>query len=125
MTTVNLCSLIDHISVSEAQPGYFSLGLASMIKAELTVTSHVALHRYTYSNTSSTVPATLLLDLTNDLSHSFSGDGQLSISAVQKTTTATAAGSVVRVTGGGRFIPSFGLGNYKVSGMDTFGVSKC
>ena len=48
-----------------ATPGYYTVELDKYkVKAELTATDHVALHRYTYQNADS---ASLLLDLQHGL----------------------------------------------------------
>ncbi|KAA1467436.1 alpha-1,2-mannosidase, putative subfamily [Dentipellis sp. KUC8613] len=88
-------------------PGYFSIGLGN-ITAEVTVTAHTALHRLTF-NAASSSPATLLLDLTNDLSHSFH-NGSIQIAQPANGS----ANGTTRITGGGNFSPSFGIGNYNV-----------
>ena len=66
----------------------------------------MVLHRFTFNDyTESKGLPMLLFDLTNDLSHSFQG-GNMAVSQQQGLT---------RVTGGGTFGPSFGVGNFKVS----------
>ncbi|KIJ52538.1 glycoside hydrolase family 92 protein [Sphaerobolus stellatus SS14] len=86
-----------------ASPGYFMIPLNNGITSEITVTHSTVLHRFTYPNTSD--PQILLLDLTTDLSRSFMGDGSV---ALTKTATGT------RISGNGRFGPSFGEGSYEV-----------
>ncbi|KAI4152335.1 MAG: hypothetical protein LQ340_002968 [Diploschistes diacapsis] len=100
-----------------ARPGYFSLNLASNITAEMTVTNHTALYRFTfpsnptnpYNSTDSTnasAPAApiplnpvILLELTDLPLSRING----SINVDSKTG---------RMTGNGTFQPSFGLGSY-------------
>ena len=90
-----------------ASPGYFSIGLQSNTSAELTATSHTAMFKFTYSNfsASATAKPVIVLDLTNDLSHSFVTGNQ----TISFTDTST-----VRVTGSGEYHPSFGGGTYVV-----------
>ncbi|KAA1467905.1 alpha-1,2-mannosidase, putative subfamily [Dentipellis sp. KUC8613] len=98
-------------------PGYFSIGLGNNFTAEVTVTAHTALHRITYHTLpSDTALATLLVDLTNDLSHSFANG---SIQIQTPSTHLNSSGNLghsqtTRVTGGGNFGPSFGIGTYNV-----------
>ncbi|TFY74391.1 hypothetical protein EWM64_g9622, partial [Hericium alpestre] len=98
-------------------PGYFSIGLGNNLTAEVTVTAHTAIHRINYHSTSS--PAALLVDLTNDLSHSFD-NGTITLQTLQanhrraSNASDASAGKIVRVTGGGQFHPSFGIGTYDV-----------
>ncbi|KAK7024945.1 alpha-1-2-mannosidase family protein [Favolaschia claudopus] len=88
-----------------ASPGYFSIPLANGVTAEVTATQHVALHRFTYPNDTSQL--LFLLEATRDLGNSYQGDGQITVAPNAKT-------GGTRVTGGGRFIPSFGEGSYEV-----------
>ena len=90
----------------KASPGYFSIGLANNIVTEVTVTQHAALHRFTFTNLSTTTSPVLLFDLTNDLSHSFGGNGTISFSKF---------GGTLRAQGGGQYSPSFGVGTYMVN----------
>ncbi|KAF7356222.1 Alpha-1-2-mannosidase family protein [Mycena venus] len=76
-----------------ASPGYFSIPLNNGVKAEVTVTQHTALHRFTYP--SGTNQLLFLLDATSDLSGSYQGDGRVTVSP-NPTTHGT------RVTGSGR-----------------------
>ncbi|KAJ7227841.1 glycosyl hydrolase family 92-domain-containing protein [Mycena haematopus] len=88
-----------------ASPGYFSIPLNNGVQAEVTVTHHTALHRFTYPN--GTEQLLFLLDATRDLSGSYQGNGQVTVSP-NPTTNGT------RVTGRGTFSPSFGEGSYQV-----------
>ncbi|KAJ7066143.1 alpha-1,2-mannosidase, putative subfamily [Mycena amicta] len=87
-----------------ASPGYFSIPLNNGIEAEVTVTQHVALHRFSYPE--GTSQQILLLEATRDLSGSYEGGGNVTV------TTNKVGGT--RVTGTGTFSPSFGQGSYKV-----------
>ncbi|KAA1467435.1 alpha-1,2-mannosidase, putative subfamily [Dentipellis sp. KUC8613] len=98
-----------------ASPGYFSIGLGGNITAEMTVTAHAALHRITYHAVPKpNAPAALLVDLTNDGMHSFSNGSIQGQQLSQSTDRVWPQQSLVRVTGGGNFRPSFGQGNYNV-----------
>lgn len=86
----------------EAHPGYFGLTLNSSIKAEMTVTSHTALYRFTFPATpldgSPLSPIILaeLIDLPKSrMNASMSVDGKNG-----------------RISGSGTFQPSFGIGQY-------------
>lgn len=86
-----------------AEPGYFSIQLATNIKAEMTVSNHTALYRFTFPTTSTVSGAPLspmiLADLI-DLPHSRS-NGSVSVDATSG-----------RIVGSGTFAPSFGIGSY-------------
>ena len=98
-----------------ARPGYFSLDLASGITAEMTVTNHTSMYRFTfpsnptysYYGPNGTVPSTpvtlnpvMLLELIDlPSSRSF---GFINVDP-----------STGRMTGNGTFNPSFGVGSYK------------
>lgn len=88
-----------------ASPGYFDITLSSNIRAEMTVTNHTALYRFTFPSTPIEANATLspliLADLI-DLPLSRS-NGSMSVDP----------GSG-RLSGQGVFEPSFGIGNYKL-----------
>ena len=73
------------------------------VTAEVTVTRHAALHQFTYA--AGTDQLLLLLDITTDLSHSYQGNGTVDIFTANNGT---------RITGSGRFLPSFGEGDYEV-----------
>ncbi|KAF7308199.1 Alpha-1-2-mannosidase family protein [Mycena chlorophos] len=102
--------VIDHTNravphgTPSASPGYFGIPLNNGVNAEVTVTQHAALHRFTYP--SGTKEPILLLEVTRDLSGSYRAPGNYTVSP------ATHGG--VRVTGGGTFGPSFGEGQYAV-----------
>ncbi|KAJ6592313.1 alpha-1,2-mannosidase, putative subfamily, partial [Mycena vulgaris] len=88
-----------------ASPGYFSIPLNNGINAEVTVTQHTALHRFTYP--SGTDQLLFLLDVTTDLSGSYQGGGRVTVSPNPAT-------GGTRVTGNGTFSPSFGQGTHQV-----------
>lgn len=87
----------------KARPGYFAITLASQIRAEMTVTNHTALYRFTFPETPLTPNTTLnphiLLEL-SDLPQTRS-DGNITVD-----------GTTGRLTGSGKFQPSFGIGEY-------------
>ncbi|KOS17711.1 putative glycosidase [Escovopsis weberi] len=97
-------------STIEAKVGYFALTLNSSVKAEMTVTNHTALYRFTFPTDGTPTKDTdkgplpysplILTDLT-DLPNSRS-DGVIAVD-----------GTSGRITGNGTFNPSFGIGNYK------------
>lgn len=85
----------------EAHPGYFALTLTSDIKAEMTVTNHTALYRFTFPKSEAATKAVIMTEL-NDLPHSASN-----IKVFHDNSTG-------RVSGNGSFTPSFGTGNYNL-----------
>lgn len=87
-----------------ASPGFFSIALENGYTHSVTSTQHAVLHQITTSNSAS--PPTLLLDLSNDLQHSFQGHASLTITPSSSNST--------RITGSGTYLPSFGIGSYAV-----------
>lgn len=85
-------------STLKASPGYFALILASGVQAEMTTAQHTSLFRFTFPSTGSS--PLVLMDLT-DLSDSRQDNASVSVDA-----------QTGRMTGNGRFLPSFGTGNY-------------
>ncbi|KAI9728540.1 MAG: hypothetical protein M1834_007678 [Cirrosporium novae-zelandiae] len=88
----------------EATPGYFSITLNTSIRAEMTVSNHSALYRFTFPDQDTTDPQTplnplILVDL-NDLN------------TACKHATASVDPQTGRISGTGTFGPSFGLGSY-------------
>lgn len=87
----------------EASPGYFAIELATNIKAEMTVTNHTALYRFTFperpTESNATLSPLILADL-SDLPNSRI-NGSISVDD-----------STGRITGNGTFSPSFGIGSY-------------
>ncbi|EGP83142.1 putative mannosidase [Zymoseptoria tritici IPO323] len=85
----------------EAKPGYFAISLETQIKAEMTVTNHTALYRFTFPDKPTTENTTLspliLLELTD-----------LPTSTVNGSTCVEDNG---RITASGHFTPSFGNQN--------------
>ncbi|KAF8200506.1 glycosyl hydrolase family 92-domain-containing protein [Mycena galopus ATCC 62051] len=92
-----------------ASPGYFSVPLDNGVQAEVTVTQHTALHRFTYPP--GTEEMLLLLDVTNDLAVRYQGDGRVSVTSFKPSNNGP---SGTRITGTGRWIPSFGQKTYQV-----------
>jgi putative alpha-1,2-mannosidase len=86
-----------------ARPGYFDITLVNGIRTEMTTTNHTALYRMTFPEAPVTPNTTLaphiLVELT-DLPQTRS-QGNVSVDA-----------QTGRVTGSGRFEPSFGIGTY-------------
>ncbi|KAF7374273.1 Glycoside hydrolase family 92 protein [Mycena sanguinolenta] len=95
-----------------ASPGYFGIPLNNGVQAEVTVTQHTALHRFTYP--AGTEQMLLLLDVTNDLAERYQGDGRVSVSPTPDPTTSSSLRAGTRITGTGRWIPSFGQKTYQV-----------
>lgn len=87
-----------------ARPGYFDITLANNIRTEMTVTNHTALYRFTFPETplepNTPLNPHLLIEL-SDLPQTRS-EGNISITVTNG-----------RITGGGVFSPSFGIGTYK------------
>ena len=96
-----------------ARPGYFSIALNNSIMAEMTVTNHTALYRFTFPDipvppfnlSGDTDPGPLSPLMIADLS-------DLSDSRINGT--ASVNPDTGRMTGTGRFLPSFGIGDYTV-----------
>lgn len=90
---------------AEAHPGYFAVTLNTSIRAEMTVTNHTALYRFSFPksgpNDSLPLSPLLLVDLT-DLPDSRI-NGAVEVDPVTG-----------RLTGNGTFVPSFGLGTYEL-----------
>jgi putative alpha-1,2-mannosidase len=86
-----------------AKPGYFDITLANNIRTEMTVTNHTALYRFTFPDTPVTADTTsnphILVELT-DLPQT-RADGNITVDVNNG-----------RITGSGRFSPSFGIGTY-------------
>jgi putative alpha-1,2-mannosidase len=86
-----------------ARPGYFDITLTNNIRTEMTVTNHTALYRFTFPEAPPTVNTTLnphiLVELT-DLPRTRS-EGNITVSPNNG-----------RISGSGRFSPSFGIGTY-------------
>ncbi|KAF2021089.1 glycoside hydrolase family 92 protein [Aaosphaeria arxii CBS 175.79] len=89
-----------------ARPGYFAITLENQVRAEMTVTNKTALYRFTFPEVPTTPNTTLspliLLEL-SDLPKTRT-DGNI---------TVMTSGDTGRMTGHGRFEPSFGQGKYQ------------
>ncbi|GAM34399.1 hypothetical protein TCE0_015f01954 [Talaromyces pinophilus] len=83
-----------------ATPGYFAVTLASGVKVDMTTAQHTSLFRFQFPSGDSSASPLVLLDLT-DLSDSR-----------QDNATVEVDESTGRMTGSGRFLPSFGSGTY-------------
>lgn len=81
-----------------AHPGYFAVSLVTGIRAEMTVTNHTALYRFTFPSNETLSPH-ILMDLIDLPQSRMNG----SASVNPKTG---------RIIGSGLFNPSFGVGNY-------------
>ena len=96
-----------------ARPGYFSVTLNTSITAEMTVANHSALYRFTFPDvpvppfniTGDADPGPLSPLIIADLS-------DLSDSRINGTISVDPGTG--RMTGTGRFVPSFGIGDYTV-----------
>ncbi|KUJ23719.1 glycoside hydrolase family 92 protein [Mollisia scopiformis] len=88
----------------EAHPGYFAVSLNTSIKAEMTVSNHTVLYRFTFPLNQTGLPNSplILVDLT-DLPDSIT-NGRVEVD--EKTG---------RLQGNGTFAPSFGIGTYNLS----------
>ncbi|TLD14556.1 hypothetical protein PspLS_11199 [Pyricularia sp. CBS 133598] len=87
-------------STIKASPGYFAISLNTSVHAEMTVSNHTALYRFTFpTNTALPYHPLIHADLT-DLSDSRS-NGTMSVDP-----------ATGRLTGSGTFRPSFGIGSY-------------
>ncbi|TGO08446.1 hypothetical protein BTUL_0209g00170 [Botrytis tulipae] len=86
----------------KASPGYFGLTLSSGVAVDMTTTQHTSLFRFKFPTTSNGNASSplILMDLT-DLSDSRQDNASVSVDA-----------TTGRMTGNGKFLPSFGSGNY-------------
>ncbi|KAJ7762937.1 alpha-1,2-mannosidase, putative subfamily [Mycena metata] len=87
-----------------ASPGYFAIPLNNGVNAEVTVTQHTALHRFTYP--AAAEQHLLLVDITSLLSGQHLGNGHATVAPNPKT-------GGTRVTGSGQWMPSFGRDTYR------------
>jgi putative alpha-1,2-mannosidase len=83
-----------------AQPGYFSIELVNGIRAEMTVSNHTALYRFTFPDDNGAPSSPLIFVDLIDLPQSRSNG------------TASVDPSTGRLYGSGTFNPSFGIGTY-------------
>lgn len=96
---------IERIRGSEnGRPGYFDITLVSNIRAEMTTTNRTALYRFTFPETPTTPNTTLNPHILVDLRDLPNTRSEANITVYAKTG---------RITGGGRFSPSFGIGTYQ------------
>jgi putative alpha-1,2-mannosidase len=86
----------------KASPGHFSLTMNSSIDVDMTVAQHTSLFRFRFPTTGQPSSPLILLDIT-DLSDSR-----------QDNATVAVDSSTGRMTGSGRFLPSFGSGSYSL-----------
>ncbi|TQV99860.1 alpha-1,2-mannosidase [Cordyceps javanica] len=91
-----------------ARPGYFAISLNTSVTAEMTVSNHTALYRFTFPTDGTPTKVTdphvpyvplIIADL-SDLSES------------RRKATVLVDGTTGRITGNGTFSPSFGVGTY-------------
>jgi putative alpha-1,2-mannosidase len=83
-----------------ATPGYFALTLDTGIKVDMTTARHTSLFRFQFPTTDSPESPLILMDLT-DLSDSRQDNATIDVDE-----------SSGRMTGSGRFLPSFGSSDY-------------
>lgn len=86
-----------------ATPGYFAIELATNIKAEMTVTNHTALYRFTFPQNSTAPNSTLSPVISADLIDLPNSRTNGSVQVYSDTG---------RIIGNGTFSPSFGIGSY-------------
>lgn len=86
-----------------AKPGYFDITIASGVRAEMTATNRTALYRFTFPETPLTPNTTLSPLISLELQDLPQTRTKASIKIDAKTG---------RLTGGGTFSPSFGIGQY-------------
>jgi putative alpha-1,2-mannosidase len=86
-----------------ARPGYFDITLANEIRTEMTVTNHTALYRFTFPTSPTTANTTLNPHILVELAD---------LPQTRSEANITIYPNNGRITGGGRFAPSFGVGTY-------------
>ena len=86
-----------------AKPGYFDITIASGVRAEMTTTNHTALYRFTFPEIPLTPNTTLSPLISLELQDLPQTRTKASIKIDAKSG---------RMTGGGTFSPSFGIGQY-------------
>jgi putative alpha-1,2-mannosidase len=87
-----------------AKPGYFDITLKNNIRTEMTVTNHTALYRFTFPDTPTTPNTPFNPHILVELSD---------LPQTRSEANITLYANSGRVTGGGRFSPSFGIGTYQ------------
>ncbi|KAL4880564.1 glycosyl hydrolase family 92-domain-containing protein [Aspergillus karnatakaensis] len=85
----------------KARPGYFGISLENGIHAEMTVTNHSALYRFSFPDAVETISPVILLDI-------------IDLPLSRNNGTASVDPETGRFTATGNFNPSFGLGTYDV-----------
>ena len=90
-----------HIESVKASPGYFGLTLDSGIAVQMTTEFHTALYQFKFPASSNDGNSPLILMDLTDLSESRQDNASVSVDP-----------DTGRMTGNGRFLPSFGTGNY-------------
>ncbi|KAL2869721.1 glycoside hydrolase family 92 protein [Aspergillus lucknowensis] len=84
----------------KARPGYFGISLANSVHAEMTVTNHSALYRFSFPDaTPGSLNPVVLVDI-------------LDLPQSRNRGSATVDPDTGRLTGSGNFNPSFGIGTY-------------
>ncbi|KKK15194.1 alpha-1,2-mannosidase, putative subfamily [Aspergillus rambellii] len=87
---------------AKARPGYFGISLENGVHAEMTVTNHSALYRFTFSEANlQSLDPVILVDI-------------IDLPLSRNRGTASVDPSTGRLTGSGNFNPSFGIGTYNV-----------
>jgi putative alpha-1,2-mannosidase len=87
-----------------AKPGYFDITLTNNIRTEMTVTNRTALYRISFPETPATPNTTLNPHILVELSDLPNTRSEANITVYANTG---------RITGGGIFSPSFGIGTYQ------------
>lgn len=87
-----------------AKPGFFDITLVNNIRTETTVTNRTALYRMTFPDTPATPNTTLSPHILVELADLPNTRSEANITVNPETG---------RVTGSGRFSPSFGIGTYR------------
>lgn len=85
---------------AQARPGYFGISLENGIDAEMTVSNHSVLYRFTFNNGSTeTLSPVMLVDL-------------IDLPLSRSNGTASVDPATGQLTASGTFNPSFGIGTY-------------
>lgn len=85
-----------------AEPGYFSIGLSNGITVDMTSTDHAGLLRFTFPSAGEAAGSPLIMMDLTDGSNSRQDNASVAVDA-----------TTGRMTGGGRFLPSFGVDHYQ------------
>ncbi|KAJ4377563.1 hypothetical protein N0V83_000388 [Neocucurbitaria cava] len=89
---------------AHARPGYFDITLVNNIRTEMTVTNHTALYRFTFPETPVTPNTKLNPHILVDLRD---------LPNTKSASNVTVHAKSGRITGGGEYSPSFGIGTYR------------